>query len=331
MVEIVRNDIDLQTVDNVRIAVRDVHAPSADARLPMILLHGTRIPGNSEYDLPVENGSLSADLAAKGHRCYIPDARGFGRSERPAEMSLPQTAGRPIVRITEITRDIAAVVDHARAETGADKVGLLGWGVGATACLMYAALWPEKVSHLVLYCPVYGGTEGKHPKYGIGSNWDDPERPGRFNQAKYGNYYLNAIDMLGADWTRQIPIEDKDAWRDPAMLKAFQQALIDGDPTTNERTPPTFRSPNGMLEDLNLMGTGNKLIHASQVYARVMVVRPEYDSLSYMPDVETLVADLVHAEEVRLYAPPNTTQYVLLDRPERGRDALLAEMDDFLR
>lgn len=330
MVEISRTDIDLQTVDDVRIAVRDVHAAGVDARLPMVLMHGTRIPGNSEYDLPVENGSLSADLAAQGHRCYIPDARGFGRSDRPVEMSLPQTRNRPIVRTIEITRDIAAVVEHARAETGADKVGLFGWGVGATACMMYAALWPEKVSHLVLYCPVYGGAGG-HPKYGIGSKWDDPERPGHFNQAEFGNYSFNAIDMLGADWARQIPIEDKDAWRDPAMLKAFQQALIDGDPTTNERTPPTFRSPNGMLEDLNMMGTGSTLMHASQVYACVMIVRPEYDSLSHMPDVEALVADLRHAEEVRLYAPPNTTQYVLLDRPERGRDALLAEMDDFLR
>lgn len=330
MAEISRADIDVQTADNVRIAVRDVHAAGVSAQQPMILMHGTRIPGISEYDLPVANGSLAADLAARGHRCYIPDARGFGRSERPAEMAQPRTTGHPIVRTVEITRDIAAVVDHARAATGADRVGLLGWGVGATACMMYAALWPEKVSHLVLYCPVYGGAGG-HPKYGIGSPWEDPARPGQFYQAEYGNYFYNAIDMLGADWSRQIPIADKAAWRDPEMLAAFQQALIDGDPTTNERTPPTFRSPNGMLEDLNLMGTGRTLMHASQVYARVMIVRPEYDSLSHLPDVEALAADLVHAEEVRLYTPSNTTQYVLLDRPERGRNALLAEMDNFLR
>lgn len=329
MVDILRNDTHVRTADDVRIAVREVSAPSAQPRTPMILMHGTRIPGNSEYDLPVENGSLSADLAARGHHCFIPDARGFGGSDRPDEMAQPRTSGRPIVRTIEITRDITAVAEHALAKTGADKVGLFGWGVGAMACMMYAALWPERVSHLVLYCPVYGGAGG-HPKYGVGSKWDDPDRPGHFNQAEYGNYSYNAIDMLGADWARQIPIEDKDAWRDPNMLKAFQQALIDGDPTTNERTPPTFRSPNGMLEDLNMMGCGNIIMHASQVYARVMIVRPEYDSLSHMPDVEALAADLRHAEEVRLYAPPNTTQYIILDRPERGRNALLAEMDDFL-
>lgn len=237
MTDITRNDTYVQTVDDVRIAVRNVHAADVEPRIPMILMHGTRIPGISEFDLPVQNGSLSADLAAHGHRCYILDARGFGRSDRPAEMSAPKTTGRPIVRTVEITRDIDAVVDHARAETGADKVALFGWGVGATAILMYAALWPEKVSHLVLYCPVYGGVGG-HPKYGNGSQWEAPGQPGRFNQEKFGNYTFNAVDMLGADWTRQIPIEDKDAWRDPAMLTAFQQALINGDPTASERTPP---------------------------------------------------------------------------------------------
>lgn len=330
MTGIVRNDIDVRTVDDVRIAVRHVHAGGANSRVPMILMHGTRIPGNSEYDLPVENGSLSADLAVKGHQVFIPDARGFGRSDRPADMDAPRTDGRPLVRTIEITRDIDAVVAHVRAETGADKVGLLGWGAGATASMMYAALWPEKISHLVMYCPVYGGAGG-HPKYGTGSQWEDPERAGHFNQSKFGNYTYNAIDMLGADWDRLIPIEDKDAWRDPAMLDAFRQALVDGDPTTNDRTPPTFRSPNGMLEDLYMMGTGRTMMHASQVYTRVMIVRPEFDSLSQMPDVEALAADLVHAEEVRLYTPSNTTQYVLLDRPERGRNALLAEMDNFLR
>ena len=329
MVGILKKDIDVRTVDNVRIAIRDVHAADVSARTPMILMHGTRIPGISEYDLPVENGSLSGDLAAKGHRCFIPDARGFGRSDRPAEMSEPRTKNRPIVRTLEITRDIDAAVDHARAETGFEKVGLMGWGVGATGILMYAALWPEKVSHLILYCPVYGGVGGHH-RFREGSKWDDPKQPGRFNQTEFGNYTFNAVDMLGADWARQIPIEDKDAWRDPDMLAAFQQALIEGDPTAKDRTPPTYRSPNGMLEDLYMMGTGHKLMHASQVYSRVMIVRPEYDTLSRMPDIEVLMADLVHAEEVRLYAPPNTTQYVMLDRPERGRNDLLAEMDDFL-
>jgi pimeloyl-ACP methyl ester carboxylesterase len=328
-----RSDFDVRTIDGVRIAVRQVRkrdGATGDARVPMVLMHGTRIPGLSEFDLDVPGASLAADLAGRGHVCYIPDARGFGRSERPAEMERPPTSTRSLYRSIEITRDVDAAVDHLRAATGAAKVGIFGWGAGGTIALIYAALWPEKVSHLVLYNMIYGGT-GDHPKYRIGSKWDDPRRPGRFNKAVFGNYAFNEVNMLGEEWDKQIPIADKAAWRDPAILAAFEQALIDGDPTARQRNPPTYRSPNGMLEDLFDMGMGRRLIHAGQVYSRVMIVNPEHDSLCRTDDMEVLQADLVNAEETRMWAPPNTTHYILFDRPERGRDALLAEMDDFLR
>ncbi|MGR3661772.1 MAG: alpha/beta hydrolase [Paracoccaceae bacterium] len=333
MADIMRRDFMLETGDGVKVAIREVRNGNADVdntRLPMILLHGTRIPGLSEYDLDVPGGSLAADFAAQGHVCYILDARGFGRSERPAAMSKAPDKSAPLIRSIEITRDIDAACDHLIGATGQNSVGIFGWGVGGTVALMSAARWPEKISQLVLYNMIYGGA-GNHPKYKSGSKWEDPQRPGKFNQAAFGNYTFNAVGMLGKEWNKQIPIEDKDAWRDPAILQAFEQALIDGDPTANDRTPPTYRSPNGMLEDIFTMGMGQKVVHASQVYARVMIVNPEYDMLCQTDDMEILIADLIHAKEVRHWAPKNTTHYILFDRPERGRDALMAEMDDFLR
>lgn len=331
MTEILRRDFHIQTEDGVSIAIREVKRAGASDKVPMILLHGTRIPGLSEFDLPVKNGSLAADLAAKGHVCYIVDARGFGRSERPPEMEQPPVAGaRSLARSIEITRDVAAATDHLRQSTGQDKVGLFGWGVGGTICAMYAAMWPEKVSHIVLYMVIYGGVGG-HPKFTFGSIWDDPENPGRFNHQRFGNYAYNTLELLDSHWNGQIPIEDKNAWRDPEMIKAFGQALLEGDPTAKDRNPPTYRSPNGMLEDLFIMGcNGVKLIHADQIYSKVMVVRAQYDSLCRADDMAVFEKDLVNAQEVVMYAPPNTTHYILLDRPERGRIDMLKRMDKFL-
>lgn len=331
MTNIIRRDFHIKTEDGYSIGIREVKREGASDRVPMILLHGTRIPGLSEFDLPVENGSLAADLAEKGHVCYIVDARGFGRSQRPAAMDLPPKPGaNSLVRSVEITRDLAAATDHLMAATGQDKIGLFGWGVGGTVCAMYAALWPEKISHIVLYSVIYGGV-GDHPSFNIGSIWDDPENPGQFNSEKFGNYTFNSLELLDKHWNTQIPIEDKEAWRDPAMLKAFGVALLDGDPTARDRNPPTYRSPNGMLEDLFLMGcNGMKLFHANQIYCKVMVVRPDYDTLCREGDMKVFAKDLTHAEEVLIYAPPNTTHYILLDRPERGRDDMLARMDLFL-
>ncbi|WP_180897939.1 alpha/beta fold hydrolase [Martelella soudanensis] len=331
MSDVVRRDFHVETVDGYSVAIREVRSGRAD-RVPMILLHGTRIPGLSEFDLPVENGSLAADLAARGHVVYILDARGFGRSERPAAMDEPPVPGAdPLVRTIEITRDVDAAVDHLRAATGSDKVALFGWGVGGTCCGMYAALWPEKISHIVLYAVIYGGA-GDQPSFQIGSIWDDPENPGHFNQKRFGNYTFNSLEVLDKHWNEQIPIADKDAWRDPAMFEAFRQALIDGDPTAMDRDPPSYRSPNGMLEDLYRMGcNAQKLFHASQIYCKVMIVKPEFDTLCTPADLKALVADLEHAETVDVWAEGNTTHYVLLDRPERGRDNLLSRMDAFLR
>jgi pimeloyl-ACP methyl ester carboxylesterase len=331
MAEIIRNDFHVTASDGYRVAIREVKPDSPANRVPIILLHGTRIPGLSEFDLPVPNGSLAADLAAKGHVCYILDARGYGRSDRPAAMEEPPRPYAPsLARSMEVTRDVAAAVDHLLQATGQEKAALLGWGVGGTIVAMYAALFPEKVSHVIGYMMIYGGV-ASHPFINIGSKWDDPERSGRFNKKDFGNYTWNSLELLDQHWNELIPIEDKDAWRDPQMFVAFRQALIDGDPRSHEFDPPQYRSPNGMLEDLFTMGgRGETLFSGTQLYCKVMIVGAEFDDLCQASDMEAFIDDLVNAEQVVHFREPNTTHYILLDRPERGRNALLAAMDSFL-
>lgn len=331
MPTITRKDFHLRTEDGFKIGIREVASDAGQTRVPVLLLHGTRIPGFSEFDLPVENGSLAADLAAKGHLVYILDARGFGQSERPAEMDQPPRPYAPsLVRSTDMIRDVHAAVTHMLQASGQQKAVLLGWGVGGTVVAMYAALWPENVSHVIGYMMIYGAVSD-HPEFKIGSKWDDPEHPGRFNKKDFGNYQWNSLELLDVHWNTQIPIEDKDAWRDPAMFEAFRQALIDGDPKAHDFDPPQYRSPNGMLEDLYTMACrGETLFSATNIYCKVMIVRGEYDTLCRVSDMEAMIDDLVNAEEVVFWNPPDTTHYILLDRPERGRDALLERMDQFL-
>lgn len=331
VVDVTRRDIFVQSEDNFTIAVREIlPVGGADAnKTPVVFLHGTRIPGLSEYDLDVPDGSFAGAFAALGHPCYVVDARGFGRSQRPAEMEKPPVDGAPaLVRTIEITRDLRAVSDFVRSATGHEKASFFGWGAGGTCCLMFAALYPDRTSHIMLYDTIYGG--GGEYNLGHGSKFEDPNKPGHFNHQDNGNYNFNTLDLLEVHWDKQIPIDDKAAWRDPRMVVAFSQALLDGDPTSMESNPPTYRSPNGMLEDLYHMACGRKLVHGCQVYSKVMIIRPEFDTLCQESDMDALVDDLVNAQEVVHYAPPNTTHYLLLDRPERGRDDLIVKMQDFL-
>ena len=243
-------------------------------------------------------------------------------------MSRPPEESRPLARGLEITRDVDAAVDALRSATSSSKVALMGWGVGATILVMYAALWPEKVSHIVLYNAIYGGGT-EFPRYRE-IPLEDPQKPGSFNVRRYGGYAYNKLDMLLDKWDQSIPVEDKDAWRDPHVAAAFIQALIDGDPTSTTRDPVTFRSPNGMLEDSFYIGRGEKLVHASQVLCKVMILRPALDYFSRPEDVAALAADLTNAEDVVVWQPENTTHYLILDRPERGRTEALDRISAFI-
>jgi pimeloyl-ACP methyl ester carboxylesterase len=323
-----RRDLTLQTADGVRVAVREV-TPETGARpgaVPFVLLHGTRIPGLSEYDLPVPGGSLVEELGRAGHASLILDARGFGRSERPASMERPPHESTPYARCVEILRDIDAAVAAAPKPDG--RAALMGWGVGGTAMMMYAAMWPERVSHLILYNVLYGGGTSL-PRY-KDHPLEDPAHPGRFNVGHYGGYSFNRPDMLMKKWDETIPIADKDAWRDPAVARAFEQALLDGDPTAMTRDPPTYRSPNGMLEDSFHIGKGRKLVDACLVQAKVLIIRPGLDYLSRPEDVAALKADLVNAERVESWEKPDATHFVILDRAERGRDEAIATILRFV-
>src|SRR5690606_29070043 len=77
--KIARRDFKFDTVEGVNIAIREFHPkPRVPGMSPMVLMHGTRIPGIIEYDLPVPGGSLAESLALAGHTFFIPDARVFG-------------------------------------------------------------------------------------------------------------------------------------------------------------------------------------------------------------------------------------------------------------
>jgi pimeloyl-ACP methyl ester carboxylesterase len=127
----------------------------ATSHLPIVLIHGARIPGVASFDLLVAGGSLAADLATRGFDVYVMDVRGYGRSTRPAEMDAPPDAHPPLVRSNEAVRDIAATVDWIEHREHVSAVALFGWATGAQWAGYYASLYPEKVSALILLNALY--------------------------------------------------------------------------------------------------------------------------------------------------------------------------------
>jgi pimeloyl-ACP methyl ester carboxylesterase len=117
-------------VENVELEVQ-VEEPADNPQGPaVLLLHGWpdshrlwrhQVPG----------------LTAAGFRTIAPDLRGFGASDRPADVAaygLAQTIG-----------DVLGVLDHL----GLDRVHVVGHDWGAAVAWALAALVPDRVDHLV--------------------------------------------------------------------------------------------------------------------------------------------------------------------------------------
>jgi pimeloyl-ACP methyl ester carboxylesterase len=330
-VQIRRQDFFVPEGGGIKIFVHEVTTPNLAKTSPaLLLIHGARVPGIASFDLDVPGGSLAADLAERGLAVYVMDISGYGASTRPKEMDVPPVNKAALVRTNQAAADIDAVVDWIRIRREIPRVALFGWATGGQWAGYYASVFPEKVSALIMLNSLYGGSS-VHPLMGHGSDMEDRDHPGQFNREGCGNYRLNSEKSLFGVWDRSISIENKDAWRDPAVAKAYGAAALASDPTSEKRQPPSFRSPCGALEDSFYLATGRQLWDASLITAPTLVVASERDFWSRIEDRELLQKHLVHAQRIKVVVLKNATHFVFLDRPEHGRNELIEEVVGWLK
>jgi len=328
---ITRADFFVSEAGGNRIHVRQVLTPSLSKTAPAILLiHGARVPGIASFDLDVAGGSLAADLAERGLAVYVMDLLGYGESTRPKEMDEDPAGKEALVRSNQAAHDIAAVVDWICSRRGVAKVALFGWATGGQWAGYYTSVFPEKVEALVLLNSMYGGSS-VHSLMGHGSDMEDPDHPGQFNRDECGAYRLNTEKSLFGVWDRSIPTANKDTWRDPAVAKAFAEAAMKSDPTSDKRQPPSFRSPCGAMEDSFYLATGRQLWDASLITAPTLVLASERDFWSRIEDRELLQKHLVHAARVKVVVIKDATHFVSLDRPEHGRNELIEQVVQWVK
>lgn len=321
---VTRRDVTVESDPGVSIAVREVLAPGHTESIPVLLVHGAGGGGVASFDVQVPGYSLAEDLARAGHAVYVLDVRGWGRSTRPTAMDAPPEANEPLVGSAEAVRDIAAVVAWIRNQRHS-PVALIGWATGGHWAGMYAAAHPDDVSHLVMLNAMYG-TPGA---WSLRAGLEDPDRPGVLSPS-LGAYSARRATGLVRGWEASIPVADKDAWRDPRVSAAYTAATVASDPTSSQRVPPSVRVPTGPLRDSYGLASGTRMWEASALRAAVLVVRGNLDFWSRPEDLAALRRDLVHARRVEIVEIPGATHFVFLDRPEHGRDRLLALLRSFL-
>jgi len=321
-----REEFHVDSDPGVSLFIREVKARDAKPAPPILLIHGARVPGVGSFDLDVPGGSLAGDLAERGFTVYVMDVRGYGRSSRPTAMGEPADKNPPLVRSDEAVRDIGAVVDWIRKLTG-ERPALFGWATGGFWAGYYATLHSDSIRAVIMLNTLYGGSD-QHKMLGHGTDLEDPKHAGRLNPS-VGAYRWNAASSLFGVWDRSIPETDKSVARDPRVAKAYEEAALVSDPESASHTPPTFRSPNGCLEDSFYVAVGRKLWDASLIRVPTLVIASERDFWSRPEDRAALEAELVHAPRVKIVVIPGATHFVHLERAERGRDQLLQQITSF--
>jgi len=287
----------------------------------VLFLHGATAPSTCDFDLSYQDYSWADRMVRRGFVVYMGDYRNYGYSSREKAMDEPPGKNEPVTRSYLALRDIQAMVEHIKRTRGVKKVTLIGWSWGAMMAGYYASLHSEDVHKLVLYAPLYNFNN--HTNLGPGSGLQNRRKPYEFNFA-LGAYRLASEAANTGRWNGEIPVENKDEYRDPAVPVEFWKECMATDPTSNTRNPPSLRAPNGVLEDSFYQATARPLWNAANIYVPTVAIAGSFDTWSFPEDREGLMRDLVHAPVKHSVVIPNATHFVLFEKQRFGFfDAIL--------
>ena len=291
----------------------------------ILFLHGATAPSACDFDLTYQDYSWADWMVKRGYVVTMGDYRNYGYSSREPAMDEPAAKNQPVTRSYLALRDIEAMVNHIKGKRGVKKVTLIGWSWGAMMAGYYASLHSENVNKLVLYAPLYNFND--HTNLGPGSGLQNKRKPTEFNFA-LGAYRLASEAANTGRWNGEIPVDNKDSYRDPAVPVEFWKECMATDPTSNSRNPASLRAPNGVLEDTFMQETGRRIWNASSIYVPVLVIAGEYDTWSYPEDREGLMRDLTNAPAKKSVLIKDATHFVLF---EKQRMQFFSEILKFLK
>lgn len=269
---------------DLQIHVREARTgASIESRGTIVFVHGTFTPGIA-FDCSAPGYSWLHDAASNGFDAYAPDLRGYGQSSK---LKLDPRNSPPFCRYNEAVHDIDDVVDFARAQTGQERVFLVGWSWGSLTTAMYTLRHPEKIDKLVLTSPLsYDGAMARHGKPPVATDpggqlfaigdfavLADREDPALFNR-KIGPYGRWSLTDSSHHALASMPPGDPDQWIDPVVAQAFAQDLREAMNVKDGFA----ESPTGAQNDLfEFYVMKREFYDPANLKTPTLIVRGEYD------------------------------------------------------
>jgi len=314
--------VKLQTTDamipsddaGIQLFVRNKH-PAGQTKFSadkiLLFVHGATYPAETAFDLPIEGKSMMDLIAARGYDVYLVDVRGYGRSSRPAEMSQPPSANKPIVQTRVAAKDFGTAVDYILKKRGVSKINVMGWSWGTSTVGLYTSENNAKVIRVVLYAPQWIRTE-----------------PPAANPPQLGAYRLVSKDSAKERWLKGVPEDKKAGLIPPGVFEAWADATWATDPDSVTKNPGMLRAPNGVIEDnFAYWAAGKALYDPGKITVPTFILHAEWDAdlPSYL--ARGYFAQLKNAPYRRLVELSEGTHTVMM---EKNRMQFFRELMGFL-
>jgi pimeloyl-ACP methyl ester carboxylesterase len=181
--------------------VPTVHANGIDiayevqgAGPPLVLLHGATSLGREDF-------AAQIPLFSRAFRCYLPDARGHGRTRWDAADGF---------QYDWLVADLAGFVD----EIGLETFHVVGFSMGAMTALQFASRHPERLRTMT----IVGITTEREPRASVARRLMDPERADREDPAWAALLGRRHDEGQGTGaWRRLLPAIAADVARQPLL------------------------------------------------------------------------------------------------------------------
>jgi len=300
----------------IQLFVRNKHPAGKPTSPDKILLfvHGATYPAETAFDLPIEGVSMMDLIAARGYDVYLVDVRGYGRSTRPAEMSQPPEANKPIVSTAVAAHDLGAAVDYILGKRKVSKIDVMGWSWGTSIAGLYTSEHNDKVNRLVLYAPQWIRKE--------------TPAPAAANAPPLGAYRLVSKDSAKARWLKDVPADKQADLIPPGVFEAWADATWATDPEAGKHNPPMLRATNGVFEDsMKYWSAGKALYDPGKITVPTLLLHAEWDAdlPSYL--AQGYFAQLKNTPYKRLIELSEGTHTVMM---EKNRMQFFRELMGFL-
>ncbi|MDF2367921.1 alpha/beta hydrolase [Sneathiella sp.] len=278
----------------------------------LLFVHGATYPSSVTFDFVAGGYSWMDTLAEAGFDCWLMDIRGYGRSDRPAEMEQVAEANGPIVHTDVAVADLGNMVEYILAKRNMEKLQLLGYSWGTLITGAYTAKNNDKVERLAFY-----GTSMLNSGASLIGN-DRPTAAYRYVDAQ----------SIKTRWEHGLDPSEIEDIIEPDWQQKWLEEAIASDPRSGEHDPPMLRAPTGVVDDkVCRWSQGIFQYDPANITVPTLVIVGEKDIETTPEGALTIFHKLANAPHRRYIIVGKTTHSALL---ERRREQLFRATQSFL-